>query len=455
MKRILIYTYIIFLCVKHINPEKNRSKKASAADSCFCKFLLDSRQKQYCIPENNFSPQYYLQLSSRLKEDVDLFLQEHFLVFMELQRETNDKLKRNFLLYSSSRLHGEVDDCSCKVESLDSLNNQKVYPRLQSILSKDYFKYFKYSKDAQQEHSCDQERELSALDTTISEESKKAFKDGTKYDDAQETFCELDDENAGCEYVNLLLNPERYTGYAGASPNRIWNRMCLEKRAFYRLISGLHTSINIHLSAKYLLPAKNGYGTGKWGHNVQEFLKRFSREQTNGEGPQRLKNLYFTYLVVLRAVAKAAPYLEEENFYTGNPGEDLDVKNGVLDLLSVVKSFPDHFDESKLFQGNQKEAKILKEEFRNHFRNVSRIMDCVGCDKCRLWGKLQVQGLGTALKILFSGDGIGLGSTVNANEKKKFQLRRTEIVSLINGFGRIHIFSNADLFYYYIIKQYS
>ncbi|KAJ8307981.1 hypothetical protein KUTeg_012855 [Tegillarca granosa] len=143
MKRILIYTYIIFLCVKHINPEKNRSKKASAADSCFCKFLLDSRQKQYCIPENNFSPQYYLQLSSRLKEDVDLFLQEHFLVFMELQRETNDKLKRNFLLYSSSQLHGEVDDCSCKVESLDSLNNQKVYPRLQSILSKDYFKYFK------------------------------------------------------------------------------------------------------------------------------------------------------------------------------------------------------------------------------------------------------------------------------------------------------------------------
>lgn len=29
-------------------------------------------------------------------------------------------------------------------------------------------------------------------------------------------------------------------------------------------------------------------------------------------------------------------------------------------------------------------------------------MDCVGCEKCRLWGKLQVLGLGTALKILFS-----------------------------------------------------
>lgn len=28
---------------------------------------------------------------------------------------------------------------------------------------------------------------------------------------------------------------------------------CVEKRAFYRLISGLHASINIHLSARYLL----------------------------------------------------------------------------------------------------------------------------------------------------------------------------------------------------------
>ncbi|KAM3202442.1 hypothetical protein P3L10_030066 [Capsicum annuum] len=31
-------------------------------------------------------------------------------------------------------------------------------------------------------------------------------------------------------------------------------------------------------------------------------------------------------------------------------------------------------------------------------------MDCVGCEKCRLWAKL-VLGLGIALKILFSVDG--------------------------------------------------
>ena len=47
---------------------------------------------------------------------------------------------------------------------------------------------------------------------------------------------------------------------------------------------------------------------------------------------------------------------------------------------------------------------ILKAEFKDRFRNVSRIMDCVGCDKCRLWGKVQITGLAAAMKILFEMD---------------------------------------------------
>lgn len=82
------------------------------------------------------------------------------------------------------------------------------------------------------------------------------------------------------------------------------------------------------------------------------------------------------------------------------------------------------------------EAQNLKDEFKQHFRNISLIMDCVGCDKCKLWGKLQVQGLGTALKILFSGIFDKYESTVMHFSKKQFFLDRSEIVSLINGFGR-------------------
>ncbi len=32
----------------------------------------------------------------------------------------------------------------------------------------------------------------------------------------------------------------------------------------------------------------------------------------------------------------------------------------------------------------------LLERFRGKFYNISRIMDCVGCQRCRLWGKLQI-----------------------------------------------------------------
>jgi hypothetical protein len=52
-----------------------------------------------------------------------------------------------------------------------------------------------------------------------------------------------------------------------------------------------------------------------WGPNLEEFRRRFDPEQTWGEGPKRLKNLYFTYLVELRALAKAAPYLEQVKLF--------------------------------------------------------------------------------------------------------------------------------------------
>ena len=88
-----------------------------------------------------------------------------------------------------------------------------------------------------------------------------------------------------------------------------------------------------------------------------------------------------------------------------------------------------------MFNGGS-QAQILKEEFRQHFMNISRIMDCVGCDKCKLWGKLQTQGLGTALKILFSGKFDKYEPTLLSVNRRQFYLERSEIVALINGFGR-------------------
>ncbi|XP_022915530.1 ero1-like protein [Onthophagus taurus] len=412
------------------------------------------------------------------------------------------------------QLQGSIDDCTCNVDTVDYFNNVKIYPRLRSLLTKDYFRFYKVNlkkncpfwiddsrcairychvetcdedlippglkgeakkepseqkeKDKYLQKSCDQDynEELSYLNTTISAKIQKEFELWRKYDDAQDNFCDINENDNDAEYVDLLLNPERYTGYRGFSAHRIWNSiymencfrpksslnayiqseklsgMCLEKRVFYRTISGLHSSINIHLSAKYLLSDQSELGLeekGKWGHNLDEFKRRFSPETTNGEGPNWLRNLYFVYLLELRALEKASHYLEREEFYTGNESEDWDTKLAVTDLLNIVKKFPDHFNENVMFNGGEQSQK-LKNEFRQHFRNVSNIMDCVGCDKCKLWGKLQVQGLGTALKILFSGMFDRQTSSnlyIESDYKKDFQLKRTEIVSLLNSIGRL------------------
>jgi hypothetical protein len=64
------------------------------------------------------------------------------------------------------------------------------------------------------------------------------------------------------------------------------------------------------------------------------------------------------------------------------------------------------------------------EEFRNRFRNISRIMNCVTCEKCRVWGKLQILGLGTAIKILLTPEKELMGSAGVLN--------RQEVIALVN-----------------------
>lgn len=65
--------------------------------------------------------------------------------------------------------------------------------------------------------------------------------------------------------------------------------------------------------------------------------------------------------------------------------------------MKVSKSFAEDSPLSDPIKNSKR-----KDEIRKHFRNISRVIDCVGCEKCRLWGKIQITGLGTALKILYS-----------------------------------------------------
>ena len=81
----------------------------------------------------------------------------------------------------------------------------------------------------------------------------------------------------------------------------VYVAMCLEKRAFYRLISGMHTSITIHLTAHYLQsgnPHMDSFNISLkcllqigsvstdpvFGPNFEEFKKRFDPQKNTGQG---------------------------------------------------------------------------------------------------------------------------------------------------------------------------
>lgn len=41
------------------------------------------------------------------------------------------------------QLSGKIDECTCNIDTVDHFNNVKIYPRLSSLLIKDYFRFFK------------------------------------------------------------------------------------------------------------------------------------------------------------------------------------------------------------------------------------------------------------------------------------------------------------------------
>lgn len=84
-----------------------------------------------------------------------------------------------------------------------------------------------------------------------------------------------------------------------------------------------------------------------------------------------------------------------------------------------------NFDETRLFGSNSPESPedriLLKRKFKSVFKNITALVDCVQCRRCRLHAKLFSLGLGTALKILLTPPELIASTTA-----------RDEVVALIN-----------------------
>ena len=284
---------------------------------------------------------------------------------------------------------------------------------------------------------------------------------------ADHVWIEEDRDEENMAYINLRKNPHGYTGYVGEDPRRLWHEVhssncfsskaatsgralkpgsvagqCIEERVFQRLISGLQSSISTHIALRYV------FDDGTVGPNTKLWVERVGRH------PERLTNLYFSYLFMLRAIARGGSRLLAYNYSTSHADSDQRAHELLQQLVSEplghTSSCPSRgtallagFDETVLFRDPEEDLAwpsqhqldlhrarrhALKGEMRARFRNISRLIDCVGCEKCRLYGKLQILGLGTALKLLFAGS----AASGQQQEQQPEPLLRNEIIALIN-----------------------
>ncbi len=120
------------------------------------------------------------------------------------------------------------------------------------------------------------------------------------------------------------------------------SKTCSEQTILFQLISGLHTSINMHVAMNFIDALRN-----ETNPNFPLFLK------TIGYFPDRIKNLYFLYSLVLKAVHKAENDLifgQYSNLTTGEENEKPPVKELIKKMLTLSKySCEEPFNEDYFF----------------------------------------------------------------------------------------------------------
>ena len=180
------------------------------------------------------------------------------------------------------------------------------------------------------------------------------------------------------EFINLLLNPERNTGYGGENAGKIWRSIysencfnskseCLEERIFFKLISSIHSSIAIQLSEKFEIlsqPPINDFGKKLTEGEISELEKEWifgpnidMYFQRMGKFPERKMTIYFSWTLILHSIYKARDLLLDPNIYqTGNSEESKRTFELVKQLVKVSEEAhlcSPTFDETNLFQSDR------------------------------------------------------------------------------------------------------
>lgn len=230
-------------------------------------------------------------------------------------------------------------------------------------------------------------------------------------------------------YINLLKNPEGYTGYRGA---HIWNaifkencfsesysNLCVEDKIFSNIFMGWLVNTNFQIGCNF-----RNRETNNTYINVSYVTKKYLYHK------DKIDNLLFLYSLMIKAVNKAVPLLLEYDYRSGNKTEDQMTykytkeifRYELLNIDLIEESFQEIYSHFEKFTNSQKISELII-----RFRNISSIIDCVTCSKCRMHAKLEVFGIATMLKIIFT----------SSTEELKKSMSRNELVAFINLFAKL------------------
>jgi len=227
----------------------------------------------------------------------------------------------------------------------------------------------------------------------------------------------FDQINDSMIYVDLQTDREMFTGYQGQN---IWkiiyeeNCMSLSKECgadniLYKIISGMHASVSSQLSEYYV-----NFKDEKQTIVPNEFMYYHKV----GAFPERLRNLAFAIETLIRAFVRYIDLIEAFSVDTGDFGEDMKTKQLLQKLSNVLKNIKDiHFNQNQIF-GQHISEPTQKAAYLQYFRNITQVMDCVDCVKCKVYGKMQVLGAGVALRIML--------------KENEIRLTRNELVAFVN-----------------------
>jgi hypothetical protein len=106
--------------------------------------------------------------------------------------------------------------------------------------------------------------------------------------------------------------------------------MCYEERVLYRLLSGMHMATNVHVNTMFFAPRKGVRAA--WEPNPDRFVVNYK------DHPERLENMYFAYVVLLRAAKKAARVLRQVDYGGPSISEAEVVYDRVLEPGCLLRS---------------------------------------------------------------------------------------------------------------------